>query len=104
MPPDATAADNGVLTIEQAVEQLDAAEKKEQAPADAVEAAPQTEPPEAEPTATDAEEPETAIEGEAETDEPGAEEALPAINPPHFWDAEAKKRFGELPRDLQELV
>jgi hypothetical protein len=29
---------------------------------------------------------------------------LPAIEPPRFWDAEAKKRFGELPRDIQELL
>jgi hypothetical protein len=34
----------------------------------------------------------------------GEEPELPAIEPPRFWDAEAKKRFGELPRDIQELL
>lgn len=60
----------------------------------------------AEPTAEDAEAPETASEGEnAETEEPEVVvEPLAAIDPPHFWDGDAKKRFAELPRDLQELV
>src|SRR6185312_11953486 len=63
---------------------------------------------EAEPAAEGADGPETATEGEtAETDEAeaeGDEPELPAIEPPRFWDAEAKKRFGELPRDIQELL
>lgn len=110
MPPDATAADSSFLTIEQAVANLDAADTKreDEAPAQA-EAAPSTkQDTEAEPAAEDASEPETATEGDdAETedaDAEGDEPQLPAIEPPRFWDAEAKKRFGELPRDLQELV
>lgn len=109
MPPDALAADTTPTTIDEAVAFLDAAEnKKPEAPA-AAEAAPNEQPTtEAEPAAEDASEPETATEGEtAETEEGEAEgekPELPAIEPPHFWDAKAKERFGELPRDLQELV
>jgi len=107
MPPDALAADSGLLTIEEAVAALDAGdEKEEQAAPEKVVAAEGTNT-EAVPAAEDANEPETATEGEdAETeDAEEAEEAeLTAIEPPRFWDAEAKARFGELPRDLQELV
>lgn len=94
------------FTVEAAIAELDALPKKEETPAQA--------------TATPAETPDTEIEGdptpetpnaaetpsegeEAETDEVEAEEPEP-IDPPQFWDADAKKRFGELPRDLQELV
>lgn len=106
MPPDALAADTGTLTIDQAIQDITEVETKEDvAPADA-EAAPETEL-EVVPTAEDADEPETATDSDdAETDE--AEEAetpdLPPIAPPPFWDAAAKERFGDLPRDLQELV
>jgi hypothetical protein len=109
MPPDAPAADNVALTIAQATADLDAVERKEnEAPAQADAASTEEPNTEAEPAVEDAAEPETAIEGDnAETEdaEGEAEEAeLPAIEPPRFWDAEAKKRFGELPPDLQELV
>lgn len=106
MPPDAEAADTGILTIDQAVAQMDAADKEqEKAPAEAA-AAPEPETPEAAPTAEEASEPETATDGETAEEEPEEAETpqLPAINPPPFWDADAKTRFGELPRDLQELV
>lgn len=109
MTPDAPAADTGFLTIDQAVSNMDAAEKEQEtAPAEA-EAAPEPKPDtEAAPTADDAIEPDTATDGEnAETDD-AEEEAetpdLPDINPPPFWDAAAKERFRELPRDLQEIV
>lgn len=104
MTPDAPAADNIALTVEQAVADLDAASE---APA---QAASSTETPntEAEPAAEAASEPETATDGENAETEEGEGEAeqaeLPAIEPPRFWDAEAKKRFGELPRDIQELL
>jgi hypothetical protein len=39
-------------------------------------------------------------EDEAEDDE---SEQVP-LAPPKFWDAEAKERFGELPRDVQEII
>lgn len=48
-----------------------------------------------------------ADEAEAEADQEEAEEAeetLPPIDPPVSWDAEAKAKFAELPRDLQETV
>lgn len=43
---------------------------------------------------------ETPSEGDAEEVEP----ERPAIEPPHFWSAEAKARFGELPYELQLVV
>lgn len=109
MTPDAPAADSNFLTIDQAVANLDAAEieREEQAPAEA-EAAPEGKNTEAEPAAEDASEPETATDGEdaeMEDSEAEAEEAeQPAIEPPRFWDADAKARFRELPRDIQELL
>lgn len=106
MPPDATAADTGPLSIEQAVADITEPEK-EVAPA-AAEQPSEEQNTEAEPAASDANEPETATDGEnAETEDAeaeGDEPEPPAIEPPRFWDAEAKKRFGELPRDIQELL
>lgn len=60
---------------------------------------------EAEPIAAeDASEPSEAIAGdEADDAEPAAEE-LPAIDAPHSWDAEAKAKFAELPREAQEII
>jgi hypothetical protein len=52
----------------------------------------------AEPTADDPE----PIEAAAEEAEPEPE--LPAIDPPHSWDADAKADFAQLPRELQEKV
>lgn len=106
MPPDALAADSGPLSIDQAVTALSAEPEKEKpAPVETEQAQPPETPnSEAEPTAEDAPEPETAIEGEQpEAEEPEAEQPA-AIEPPKFWDAEAKKRFSELPRDVQEIV
>lgn len=109
MPPDAPAADSQFLTIDQAVANLDAADKKEtEAPAETDLASPEKQNTEAEPAAEVAPEPETAIEGETADQDgeqaEGEEPELPAIEPPRFWDAQAKDRFRELPRDLQELV
>jgi hypothetical protein len=44
--------------------------------------------------------PETASEGEGEE----VEAAQPPIEPPHFWSADAKARFAELPYELQLVV
>ena len=49
---------------------------------------------------SDLEAPETASDEGEEQPEPEA----PAIEAPHFWSAEAKARFGELPPDLQLVV
>lgn len=38
------------------------------------------------------------------SDDDAAEEAEEPIDPPHFWTAEEKARFAELPRDVQELL
>lgn len=96
----------GALSIDQAVANLDKQEQQEAAPVE-TEQPTETEI-EAEPAAEDAIEPETATDGEnAETEDAeaeGDEPELPAIEPPRFWDAEAKKRFSELPRDIQELL
>jgi len=60
------------------------------------------------PMANDADGAETRTDGEDEVDEadqPEDDESEPApLKPPKFWDAEAKKRFGELPRDVQEII
>jgi hypothetical protein len=55
---------------------------------------------EAPPEADDPDAPETASEGEGEE----VEAAQPPIEPPHFWSAEAKARFAELPYELQLVV
>lgn len=49
---------------------------------------------------SDLEAPETASDEGEEQPEPDT----PAIEAPHFWSAEAKARFGELPPDLQLIV
>lgn len=105
MPPDAPAADSSFLTIDQAVANLDAADKHED---DAPAVAEAPEKIEAEPAAEDAPEPETAIEGEdaetEETEEEGDEPQLSALTPPALWNAEDKEAFNELPRHLQERL
>jgi hypothetical protein len=56
---------------------------------------------------------EEPAEGEEETPAEGAEDEpeieaqdddLPPIDPPVSWDAEAKAKFAELPRDAQEVI
>jgi len=107
MTPDAPAADNAPLTIDQAIASLNATEKKDEAPVQSDAASLEGPNTEAEPAATDASEPETVADGDNAETEEGEAEGEPeqhAIEPPRFWDAEAKERFRELPRDLQELV
>lgn len=95
----------GPLAVDQAVAALAA---RRTAPAEAVEqAAPEpvaAEPiSEAEPTAEEtAIEPEAANEGEQPAEPPEPE--TPAIEPPRFWDAEAKARFRELSAEHQAFV
>lgn len=110
MTPDAPAADNSFLTIDQAVANLDASEieREGEAPAVADAASTEGQNTEAEPAAEDASEPEAVIDGEdAETDE-GAEEGdepqLPPLSPPALWNAEDKAVFDGLPRHLQERL
>jgi hypothetical protein len=96
----------GPLSIDQAVAVLDLPKKEPEAPA---EAAPSKEEPNspAEPTAENTTGAETQTDGEttAETTETEAEEAnQPAIEPPKFWDADAKERFKALPPDVQEII
>jgi len=92
------------LSVDAAVGLLNDAPEPEaiEAPAEQVEQpqAPEEEQDEAPPEAEDPDAPETASEGEGEEVEP----AQPAIEPPHFWSAEAKARFGELPYELQLIV
>lgn len=57
--------------------------------------------------ADEEEQPEEASDGEESDDELEIEEEaddLPPIDPPVSWDAEAKAKFAELPRELQETV
>lgn len=95
------------LSVDQAVGLL-ASPEPEAAPVEPVEAAPEAPPedieeqedhPEAPPEAEGGDGAETPTEAEVEQ-EPEA----PAIEPPHFWSADAKARFAELPPDLQEVV
>lgn len=107
MPPDALAADNGPLSIEQAIEDITEKPEQEAAP---VETEQPTETPntEAEPAAEDATGAETPADGEsteeAQEQEEGDEPQLPALQPPALWTAEEKKDFDELPRHLQERL
>jgi hypothetical protein len=112
------AANSGALSIDQAVARLgDQAKKKdtedaeETAPAedvpgsrrydaDARDAAPlRAEEPEALRRAQDEDSEE---DGDSEADGEESEDA--ELEPPKFWDAKAKERFGDLPRDLQKIV
>jgi hypothetical protein len=68
------------------------------APEEAAE--PDTDPIPEDDQSSDLEAPETASDEGEEQPEPEA----PAIEAPHFWSAEAKARFGELPPDLQLVV
>lgn len=104
MPPDALAADTGTLGLDDAAALMVAAdEKQEQAPAVA-ETTPAAENSEAAPTAEAGDAPEGASEVETEEGAEPVAETLPAIEPPKFWDAAAKDRFRELPRDVQEVI
>jgi hypothetical protein len=105
----------GPLSIEQAVAAMELPKKEpsarenlglgSEAPAEAAPAQEQTETA-AEPTAESAAEAETQEDGEkTEATETEAEEAeQPAVEPPKFWDADAKERFKALPPDVQKII
>jgi hypothetical protein len=107
MKNEAKAANGGALSVDQAVARLGEPKKKNVADAD--ETAPaedETATPEIEDAGGQAQGEED--DGEADSalrqvqDEDDGEDA--ELAPPKFWDAKAKERFGELPRDLQEIV
>lgn len=93
----------GALTLDQAAGLLgDDIVREEPAPAPEPEPAAEPEEIPAEPTAEPGEEPTEA--SPAETEGEPAEPELPAIEPPLFWDADAKETFKGLPRDLQQKL
>lgn len=99
------APSTGALTLDQAVGLLgDDIVREEPAPAPEPEPQPAAEPEEilAEPTAEEGEEPTEASPAEQPEEQPEPE--LPAIEPPLFWDADAKETFKGLPRDLQQKL
>jgi hypothetical protein len=106
MSTESSSPDGGAMTVDQAIESLTTTPEPEQ-PAAPVEAAvgavaePDS-PSEAEPTAEAPSEPEEVnAEGEeAEAEEP----AQPAIDPPPFWDADAKAAFASLTPEHQTIV
>lgn len=106
MSTETSSPDGGAMTVDQAIESLTATPEPEQpaAPAEAaVEAVAEPDAPsEADPTAEAPSEPdEVNAEGEeAEVEEP----ALPAIDPPPFWDADAKAAFASLTPEQQTIV
>lgn len=109
MTPDAPAADNSFLTIDQAVANLDAADERERgAPAEAEAAPTEGRNSEAEPAAEDASEPETVADGETaepeDAEAEGEQPELPPIDPPHFWNAQDKDAFKALSRADQERI
>ncbi len=99
MPPDATAADNGALTIEQAGGLLSAEQPIE-------ETNPQTAQQEATPQAEAAPDAPQEPESETETDGQDAdpEAQLPPLQAPQSWNAEARKEFEALPRAAQQII
>lgn len=105
---DTQTADSGAISIDQAVQLMELPKKEPEAPVEAAPAKVEGTDSPAEPTADDASGAETQTEGEAETEQTaeaeGEQPEQPAIEPPKFWDAEAKKRFGEVPRDMQEII
>jgi hypothetical protein len=54
--------------------------------------------------AVEAPEAEQSAEEAPEATEAPEEARAPAVEPPHYWPADKKARFAELPADLQELV
>ena len=94
--------ETGALSIDQAVTALDLPRKEPAAPD-----APAPEPAAADAitdvTPQDGGEPQQDADTEAQADSGDAPD-LPAIDAPKFWDAKARERFGELPRDVQEII
>lgn len=99
------AASDGALSVDQAVSMLMEQEAAPEAPEAAEPAVEEHE------GVGEAEEPAEAEEDEeAEAEDEGELEAeeetdpAPVVDPPHFWPADAKDKFANLPADLQELV
>jgi hypothetical protein len=98
----ASPADGGALTVEQSIaSQLENFEREDTETVETPEAAPAAE------QDTGAQ---PGAEGDAEVETPdggeGADkvEAETPIEPPQFWSAEAKSRFRDVPRDVQEVI
>lgn len=96
----------GPLSIEQAVAALELPKKEPEAPEQAAPAQEEQTESTAEPTAENATEAETQEDGEkTEATETEAEEAeQSAVEPPKFWDADAKDRFKALPPEVQKII
>jgi hypothetical protein len=93
----------GALTLDQAAGLLgEMAEREDDAPAPEP-AEPEPEHHEPTPEGEGGEEPDEANPADAEP-EPEPEPEGPEIEPPLFWDAEAKETFKTLPRDLQQKL
>lgn len=118
MKNEAKAANGGALSVDQAVAKLGDQPKKKDAE-EAEEAAPAKGDADAEPEARGQAQGEEEDDGEGngEADGDDAEESDSAssseavghdkdaeLEPPKFWDAKSKERFGDLPRDLQKIV
>jgi len=107
MSTESTSPDGGAMSVEQAVEALNPspAPQEPAAPEEAAVEAPEPQeaPSEAEPEAEETpSEPDEATAEEDETVPPEPE--TPAIEPPSFWDADAKAAFAALPPEQQSLI
>lgn len=112
MRNEASAADGGALSIDQAVARLTEGQRKKKntmvAADDPAEETPAD--PESLRQAQGEEEGEDADGGAGQNQDDDADDGEAdeseeaALEPPPFWDAKAKARFAELPRDLQEIV
>ena len=100
MKNEAKAAASGALSVDQAVAKL--GEPKKKNADDAEESALPKDEAEAEPEAQGQAQGEEEPEADSEADDDESEDA--ELEPPKFWDAKAKERFGDLPRDLQKIV
>lgn len=97
-------ASEGVLDIESATAQIAAFDdERPEDEEEEVSAGDADEESEAEPTAEDdGTDPDEATDAVDEEDATEADD--PPIQPPHSWDKEAKAKFGELPREMQEYL
>jgi hypothetical protein len=106
MRNEAKAANGGALSIDQAVAKLGERTKKNAADAD--ESAPEeaSADPETDEDAVRQAQDEEEADGEdpASSNEAAGQDKDAELESPKFWDAKSKERFGDLPRDLQEIV
>src|SRR6185437_13507204 len=110
MKNEVKAANGGALSVDQAVAKLGGSPKKKKTE-DAVDAVPGSRRYDADARGAApllAEEPEALRQAQGEENDrenDGEADGDDAEHePPKFWDAKSKDRFGELPRDLQEIV